>query len=52
MARNTGFSHVETLRLFPMAKLDEKDELATSPVEREYFDYFYGPQDFAIIATK
>ena len=52
MVRNAGFSGVEVLRLSPMTKLGDKEELASTPVEREYFDYFYGPQDFAIIATK
>jgi O-antigen chain-terminating methyltransferase len=51
IASHAGFPQVEVLRLHPHARHAERDSLPTV-TDREYCEMFYGPQDYAILATK
>jgi O-antigen chain-terminating methyltransferase len=51
LARNAGFASVEVLRLNAFPRYAERDSL-TSVADREMCEFFYGPQDYAIVAFK
>lgn len=51
IARHAGFGQVEILRLHPSPRHAERDTLPTV-TDREYCEMFYGPQDYAVVATK
>ena len=51
IVRHAGFSSVEVLRLNAFPRYAERDSLPTV-TDREMCEFFYGPQDFAIVAYK
>lgn len=51
LARNAGFASVEVLRLNAFPRYAERDSLPTV-ADREMCEFFYGPQDYGIVAFK
>lgn len=51
IVRYAGFARIEVLPLHAAERYAERDQLPTV-TEREYCQMFYGPRDYAIIATK
>ena len=50
-AKHAGFTSVTVLRLSPFPRYAERDALPTV-IEREFCEFFYGPQDYGIVAVK